>query len=77
LDPLGTFYGHTVTFGRKKEAFAIYDELYNVVSEPTYDGLQLEIVHGQTTISYQAYVSSGTRSCKRIDVKTAMYTGTK
>lgn len=70
LDPLGTFIGHRVTFQRKKGSEAEYDTLFATVSSPRYDGIPVEIVHNQSTIKYEAYVSSGERSLKKIDPNT-------
>ena len=70
LDPLGTFYGHKVTFERKRGKEAEYDELFTFVSQPRYDGINVDIVHNQGTISYDAYISQGERGLKRIDPNT-------
>ncbi len=70
LDPLGTFYGHKVTFQRKQGFEEVFDELFDFVSKPRYDGIPVKIVHGQTTLSYDAYISQGERALKRIDPKT-------
>ncbi len=70
LDPLGTFFGHKVTFKRKSGKEAEFDKLFDYVSEPRYDGISVEIVHNQTTIKYDAYISSGERVVKSIDEKT-------
>lgn len=70
LDPLGTFYGHTVTFKRKRGREAIYDQLFYNLSLPRTDGLPVEIVHGQDTIAYDAYVSTGSRALERINLNT-------
>ena len=67
LDPLGTFYGHKITFKRKEGKEKIYDALYDYVSTPRYDGIPVEIVHNQETIKYDAYISQGARKLKRID----------
>lgn len=69
LDPLGTFFGHKITFARKNGKEAEYDRLFDFVSQPRYDGIPVEIVHNQTTISYDAYISQGERALKRIDEK--------
>lgn len=69
LDPLGTFYGHTITFTRKNGYEKDFDDLYDYVSTPRYSGINVNIVHDQTTINYQAYVSNGERTLKRIDDK--------
>ena len=70
LDPLGTFYGHKITFQRKKGMETEYDMLFDYVSKPRYDGIPVEIVHNQTTLKYDAYISQGERALKRIDEKT-------
>ena len=69
LDPLGTFFSHTVTFKRSKENVAEFDRLYEYLSTPRYDGIPIEIVHGQTTLQYEAYVSQGKRTLLRIAEK--------
>lgn len=70
LDPLGTFIGHRITFYRKRGKEKEYDDLFDYISAPRYDGIRVEIVHNQTTISYDAYISNGERAVKRIDEKT-------
>lgn len=77
LDPLGTFFSHTVEFGRPSTGTDEYDILYEYLAKPRYDGIDVELVHGQTTISYKAYVSSGSRDIKRIDDKTKRVTWEK
>ena len=70
LDPLGTFFGHKIVFKRKSGYEAEFDRLFDYVSQPRYDGINVQIVHGQSTISYDAYISNGERAVKRIDAKT-------
>jgi hypothetical protein len=70
LDPLGTFIGHKVTFQRKSGFEKEFDDLFDYVSKPRYDGVRVSIVHGQTTLNYSAYISNGSRALKRIDEKT-------
>lgn len=69
LDPIGTFFTHTVTFKRSKENVKEFDRLYEYLSTPRYDGIPIEIVHGQTTLKYDAYVSQGKRTLQRIAEK--------
>ena len=69
LDPIGTFYGHKVTVSRKKGFESAFDELFDYISKPRYDGIPVEIVHNQNTISYDAYISNGERGLSRIDQK--------
>lgn len=70
LDPIGTFIGHKVSFRRKNGHEDAFDRLFDYVSKPRYDGIPVEIVHNQKTISYDAYISTGARSLKKIDEKT-------
>lgn len=66
LDPIGTFFSHTITFKRCKENVKEFDRLYEYLSTPRYEGFELEVVHGQNTIKYEAYVSQGKRNLTRI-----------
>lgn len=70
LDPLGTFFNHKVTFQRKQGFEKQYDDLWDFVSIPRYDGIDVDIVHNQETLAYKAYISQGERALKRIDTKT-------
>ena len=70
LDPLGTFYGHTVKIKRRNGYERDYDLLYEYISQPRYDGIRVEIAHNQSTIAYEAYISQGERTLKRIDKNT-------
>lgn len=70
LDPLGTFFGHKITFQRKKGKEEEYDRLFMEISKPRYDGINVRIAHNQETISYDAYISNGERALKKIDEKT-------
>jgi hypothetical protein len=69
LDCLGTFFSHKVEIRRKCGFEAEFDELYDLVSLPTNDGIPVKMVHNQTTLDYEAYISSGERSVVRIDKK--------
>lgn len=66
LDPLGTFFAHKVTFKRSKDNVEEFDRLFTYLSTPRTDGIPVEIVHNQTTLKYDAYVSQGTRVLKKI-----------
>lgn len=67
LSCIGTFYSHTVTVSRKAGHFEDYDELYDVLAYPRNEGLPVKMVHGQTSIEYEAYVSQGKRALQRVD----------
>ena len=66
LDPLGVFFGHKVTVKRRQGHEAEFDALYDYVSIPRYNGVSVEIVHNQTTLKYDAYISNGTRQLRHI-----------
>lgn len=67
LDRIGTFYGHKVTFAKDKATITEYDDLFVYLSKPRNDGILVDMAHGQSTIQYRAYVSSGERKVKRVD----------
>lgn len=67
LDPLGTYIAHNVKVKRKAGYEEDFDELYEFFLQPRYDGVKVEIAHLQDSISYDAYVSNGSRTLTRID----------
>jgi hypothetical protein len=69
LDPLGCFIGHKVTVKRKAGYEKEFDDLFEYVSKPRYDGIMVKMVHNQDSIEYSAYISNGTRKIKTIDTK--------
>lgn len=69
LDPLGTFFNHKVKVKRHGDNAAEYDRLYNYVTRPVYNGYHFKIVHNQTTIEYDGYISAAERSLSKIDEK--------
>lgn len=73
LDPLGTFYGHKVTFKRKQGYERQFDELWEFLSKPRYKGIVVDIVYGQSTLNYEAYVSSGSQKLKYIGKDNRVY----
>lgn len=72
LDPIGTFFNYKVTFARKAGFEKQYDDLFDLFAKPRYDGIEINIVHNQALWDkpFEAYVSQGSRSLKRIDEKT-------
>lgn len=69
LDPLGTFYNHKVSVKRNKDNIASFDKLYDYITQPRRYGMHIKAVHNQTTIEYDAYVSSASRTVRNIDDK--------
>jgi hypothetical protein len=70
LDPIGTFFGHTVEVRRRSGYEAEFDQLYRLVSRPTSEGLDVDIAHCQGVARYKGYISNGKRALKRIDINT-------
>ena len=70
LDPLGSFCGHKVTVQRKRGHEEEFDRLFNKISKPRSDGMKVKIVHDQSVIEYEAYVSNGERALQRINRNT-------
>ena len=72
LDPIGTFYNYKITFSREQGQEKEYDELFNYLAVPRYDGLEVNIIHNQALWEkpFMAYVSQGERALKRVDPKT-------
>ena len=67
LDPLGTKIGHRITFKRKSGYEKEFDELWNFVIQPRFDGVWVDIVYNQETLNYEARFTSGTQQLKKID----------
>lgn len=59
LDPVGTSHSHSITVARSGDFLDEYDALYNLISFPTKEGLDVEIVFGQSVLAYRAYSTSG------------------
>lgn len=70
LDPLGTEIGYIVTVHRKRGYEKEYDNLWDFVIQPRYNGVPVEVVYNQTTISFDAYFTTGSQSLKKFDDKT-------
>jgi hypothetical protein len=69
LDCRGTFYGHTVVVQRRQGYEADFDALFDLVSAPMNDGIAVKMVHNQSNIEYEAYISTGERDLKRVDLQ--------
>lgn len=65
-DIIGTYIGHNVQFfnGKSREDF---DKLWDfLVAHSVDDSVWLEAADGQSSISYEAYYTSGSRKLKRV-----------
>lgn len=67
LDPLGTRIGHKITFKRKPGYEKEFDELWDFVIQPRFDGVWVDIVYNQDTLNYEAKFTSGNQQLKKID----------
>ena len=65
-DIIGAYLGHKITFFNNGNV-ADFDGLWDyLVAHSVDDSVQLEAADGQTSISYEAYYTSGTRRLKRV-----------
>ena len=67
LDPLGTRIGHKITFKRKPGYEKEFDELWDFVIQPRFDGVWVDIVYNQDILNYEARFTSGSQQLKKID----------
>lgn len=65
IDPIGTFYNYTIHIKRNPNASATaWDNLWMVLSDPK--GFHtVEFPHNQTVLTFQAYITSGSRKLLR------------
>lgn len=56
-DVIGTYYNYTLKLNTRGLAVAQYDTLYEVLSAPV-DYHTIEMPYGQSTLTFQAYVSN-------------------
>lgn len=67
LDPLGTRIGHRITFKRKPGYEKEFDDLWDFVIQPRFDGVWVDIVYNQDTLNYEARFTTGKQQLKKID----------
>ena len=65
-DITGIKIGHKVTFDYDKSPDE-FDALYSYLFDNIRPSVMLEVVHGQTTIAYEAAYNTGSRHVKHID----------
>ena len=62
---IGTYIGHKVTFRNVNQA--AFDALWSaLIAKSVKDSVMIEMADGQTTISYRAYYTSGTRKLTKV-----------
>lgn len=65
-DVAGVKIGHSVTFAASNDPEA-FDELVSYLFGAVREFVQLEVVHGQTVINYEAAYNTGSRRVAHID----------
>ena len=65
-DISGIKYEHSVTFAPNDEAPELFDDLFSHLFDNVRESVQLDIVHGQKTIKYEAAYTTGQRAVEYI-----------
>ena len=67
-DIIGTFIGHKLTVFRRGDNYAGLDRFWDyLVQHSVDDSVMLEAADGQTTISYEAYYTSGSQDIEKVE----------
>lgn len=69
LDIAGIKYSHSITFMPSDEAPEKFDELFSHLFDNVRESVNLEVVHGQKTIAYEATYTTGSRNVAYISKK--------
>lgn len=67
-DIIGTYYNYDLTFGRSSLSPADYDALYETLTAPV-DYHTITVPYGQTTKTFEAYVSNASDVLRRMTDK--------
>lgn len=70
LDPLGTFITYIVGFTRKQGKEIEFDNLWETLIKPRYDGVWVNIVYNQTKLKYKAKFEISPQAVDKIDKRT-------
>ncbi len=70
LDPLGTFITYIVGFTRKQGKEIEFDNLWETLIKPRYDGVWVNIVYNQTKLKYKARFEISPQAVDKIDKRT-------
>ena len=68
-DIAGIKYSHSITFAPNDEAPEMFDELFSYLFDNVRESVNLEVVHGQKTIAYEATYTTGSRKVAYISKK--------
>lgn len=73
-DIVGTYYNYTIQFETRYLSHDEYDQLYEILSAPV-DYHVITVPYGQSTLTFNAYVTGGSDNIKRIDSSGNNWTG--
>lgn len=67
-DIIGTYIGHSLTVSRRGDNYNGLDKFWDYLIEHSVDdSVMLEAADGQSTISYEAYYTSGTQNIEKVE----------
>lgn len=67
-DIIGTYIGHSLTVFRRGDNYKGLDDFWDYLIEHSVDdSVMLEAADGQSTISYEAYYTSGTQNLEKVE----------
>ena len=69
-DIAGIKYAHSITFSPNDEAPELFDELFSYLFDNVRESVEIEVVHNQSTIVYEATYSTGSRAVAHINERT-------
>lgn len=58
-DIIGTFFTYVIKIDTNRLNPQEYDELFETISDPSVDSHSLTVPYGQTTLTFDAYITSG------------------
>ena len=66
-DIKGVKYAHSITFSPNDEHPELFDDLFSYLFDEIHESVILEVVHNQTTITYEAAYNTGSRNVAYIN----------
>lgn len=64
-DIIGTFFTYVIKIDTNRSNPQEYDELYETISDPNVDSHTLVVPYGQSTLTFEAYITSGSDKLSR------------